>query len=244
MQFYSLTDKGNVREINEDFCFSGQIGDYTVLILADGMGGHNAGETASKIASERIFGFLGKKLSGNLLPGQIMLLLAEALDGANKTIFSQSINQEQLRGMGTTIDVCVIIKNTAYIAHIGDSRVYKITPEGTISKLTKDHSLVEYMIDSGTITREEAEHHPQKNIITRALGIAPDVDSDVFSTTLSEEETLLMCSDGLSNMLSEEEIVTSVCSEKSLSDVARELVELANKAGGTDNITVVLAKQD
>lgn len=242
MQFYMVTDKGLLREINEDFCLSGIINGYTVLILADGMGGHNGGETASKIAGEFIFGYLKENLKENMLPGQIMLMLPEAFEKANSRILRISEENPELSGMGTTADVLIYKNNVAYIAHIGDGRIYTLSPKGELHLITKDHSLVEYMIETGAITREQAAGHPQKNIITKALGISRDVDADVFRTEAEPCEFFLMCSDGLTNMVSEETMAKTILSGKNVEKTAKKLIKLANSAGGNDNITVILAK--
>lgn len=243
MQFYSITDRGQLREINEDSCYSKTIDEYTLLVLADGMGGHRGGETASSKAIEVIVAMLEENLSSKMLPGQIMLLLSDALENANREIIALSKSEPSLAGMGTTCDICLIFKNTAYTAHIGDSRVYKISEKkASMKKLTKDHSLVEYMIETGAITREEAHNHPQKNIILRALGSAEKVNADIFHEKLNAGDILLMCSDGLTNMVSEETVLKTVSSEKKLENCAKKLIKLANAAGGKDNITVVIAE--
>lgn len=242
MQFYSLTDRGLLRENNEDNCYSGEIGGYTLLIVADGMGGHRGGETASRKAIETVVSGLENSLTPKMLPGQIMLLLSEVLENANREIIALSKEASELVGMGTTCDICLIAKNTAYIAHIGDSRIYKLNrKKGSFKRLTKDHSLVEYMIETGTITEEEALNHPQKNIILRALGTSPETNADVSYEKLSPDDILLMCSDGLTNMLTEEDICKIISSDNTPEERAKELVRRANETGGTDNITVVIA---
>ncbi len=243
MQFYSLTDRGMLRENNEDNCYSGEIGGYTLLVVADGMGGHRGGETASRKAIETVVAGLEDALTPKMLPGQIMLLLSEVLENANREIIAISKEAPELVGMGTTCDICLIAKNTAYIAHIGDSRIYKLSSKkGSLTRLTKDHSLVEYMIETGTITEEEALNHPQKNIILRALGTSPETDADVSYEKLSPGDILLMCSDGLTNMLTEEDICKIISSDNTPEEKAKELVRRANETGGTDNITVVIAE--
>lgn len=243
MQLYSITDRGKLRENNEDCCLAKEIGSYTLLILADGMGGHKGGEIASRKAIEEISAIMEKNLTEKMLPGQIMLLLSEALESANKQIISLSKSDSKLVGMGTTCDVCVISKNTVYIAHIGDSRVYKISKKSnSIRKLTKDHSLVEYMIESGAITPQEALNHPQKNVILRALGTSEDIEVDISHEKLSSDDVVLLCSDGLTNMLDESVIAQIVSEGTTPEDSAEKLVQLANEAGGADNITVVIAK--
>lgn len=241
MQFYSLTDRGMLRENNEDRCYAGKFGDYTLLIVADGMGGHLGGETASRKAIETVVSEVENALSKKMLPGQIMLLLSEVLEKANQEIIALSKMDSALVGMGTTCDICLIAKNTAYIAHIGDSRIYKLSKKDNFTRLTKDHSLVEYMIETGTITEEEALNHPQKNIILRALGTSPESEADISYEKLSPGDTLLMCSDGLTNMLTEEVIFEIISSKNTPEEKAKELVRRANEAGGADNITVVIA---
>lgn len=242
MQFTTLTDKGISRPQNEDFCDARQVGKFTLLILADGMGGANSGEVASSMTVKTIFNSLDENLMRNLSLADMPKILSDVVKRTNSAVFELSRSNDKFEGMGTTLEICVISQDTAYIAHIGDSRVYKISPDGNIKKITKDHSLVEYMIDAGTITREEAANHPQKNVITRALGTAPETEADIISFPLSEGDVILMCSDGLSNMISEETMVSVSLSEEELSSRAEKLVQLANDAGGKDNITVILAQ--
>ena len=242
MQFYSISDRGRLRENNEDSCLAKEIGEFTLLILADGMGGHKGGEIASRTAISEIQSILSEELSEKMIPGQIMLLLSDAVEKANSKLFSLSEEESALSGMGTTCDICLIFKSTAYIAHVGDSRVYKIPESGEAKKLTKDHSLVEYMLESGTITPEEAATHPQKNIILRALGTEKEVEVDISHVKLKKGDTLLLCSDGLTNMLDEEVVFKTVREEPDPEKSALRLVERANEAGGTDNITVITAK--
>lgn len=241
MQFYSLTDRGKLRESNEDCCLAKQTDSYTLLILADGMGGHRAGEVASSKTIEAVSSYIEEHLSKNLIPAQIFSILSQAVENANATVYDLSAKDSALLGMGTTLDVCIIIEDTAYIAHIGDGRVYKITAQKELSLLTKDHSLVSYMIETGAITPEEAMHHPQKNVITRALGTSLSAEADIFQVKMREGDRLLLCSDGLSNMLDDETILKVMC-RGSLDKCAQKLVDLANNAGGTDNITVVLSQ--
>ncbi len=242
MQFISLTDKGKHRAKNEDYCVSTQIEGFTVLLLADGMGGANSGEVASTMAIEAVLESLDPALMKNLSLPEIPRTLTRIIDKANKLLFDLSNQDPVYSGMGTTLEVCLTKDDTAYIAHIGDSRVYKITAAGEFTRLTKDHSLVEFMIDSGELTREEAVNHPRKNIITRALGTDSTIEPDIISHPLSEGDVILVCSDGLTNMVSEEDISAIIMSEKTLSDCAQKLIDMANDAGGTDNISVVLAR--
>ena len=241
MQFISITDKGRVRAKNEDNCSAVQVGDFTILILADGMGGANSGEVASSKAIETVLESFDPVFMKNLSLADIPHLLNRVTDKANKLLFSLSTSDVIYNGMGTTLEICVIKGNSVYIAHIGDSRVYKVTSSGEMFRLTKDHSLVEYMIDSGTLSREDAVNHPQRNIITRALGTSPSTEADIITHTLSDGDILLVCSDGLTNMLSETTIAQTASSEDTLETRAQNLVDMANAAGGTDNISVILA---
>ncbi len=243
MQFYTLTDTGLRRTNNEDSCQAKIINGFTVLVLADGMGGANSGEIASSKAIEAVFEVLEKALSKSLSLPEIPRILSKAIDKANTDVHKLSLKDSKNSGMGTTLDICVQAESVVYIAHIGDSRVYKVAKDGSIIKLTKDHSLVEYMLDSGALTPEEAEHHPQKNIITRALGTTVRIEADIFSRTLDDGDRLLLCSDGLTNMLTDDLIASVTSKGLSLSQCAQELVKLANEAGGTDNITVIIAQK-
>lgn len=242
MQFFFLTDKGKHRANNEDNCAAKQISDYTVLVLADGMGGASSGEIASTKAIETVFDNLSETFMKNLRLSDMPHALCVISDKANKNVYEYSLSDDVYHGMGTTLDICIAAQNNLYISHIGDSRVYKITSKGEITQLTKDHSLVEYMVDTGAITREEAVNHPQKNIITRALGTATHTEADIISRSIEKGDFILMCSDGLSNMLSEDKIAETVLNSASLEDGCNELIRLANDAGGTDNITVILAQ--
>ena len=246
MQFYSLTDRGKIREVNEDSCYAGTVGAYTLLILADGMGGHRGGAIASKKAIEITRKILEQSLTGKMLPGQIMLLLSDALCEANREIIALTKNAPTLVGMGTTCDICLLAKNIAYIAHIGDSRIYRFSKShGTLTKLTKDHSLVEYMIETGTITEEEAIHHPQKNIILRALGTEKEVEVDISHVKLKKGDTLLLCSDGLYKTLPNEEILATILRySDNVENAAKMLTHVvqSKQRRGQDNTTVAVLK--
>jgi len=241
LQFYSISDRGKQRFNNEDCCVAKSIGQYTVLILADGMGGHSGGEIASSKAIETVLAALQEKLTRPLIPAQIFSLLSSALKSANDSIYELSLSDPTLYGMGTTIDICIISDHNAYIAHIGDSRVYHITSDGKINLVTKDHSLMQYMIEKGELTKEQAQHHPQKNVIIRALGTSQGVQEDTAIIKLSEGDRLLLCSDGLTNMLEEKDICHVVLKNPQPEVAAPELIRRANDAGGDDNITVIIA---
>ena len=243
MQFYKLTDCGIRRENNEDFCAAETILGYTVLIVADGMGGHNGGEVASRHAVETVMESIRKNIRKSSDSKEIYEIMRKAISCANSEILEMAQKEETLEGMGTTIDVCIADEVSAHIAHIGDSRVYKIDKDGVVSRITRDHSLIEYMLEAGTITPDEAAEHPQRNMITRALGTEEAVEADVYESPLHEGDILLLCSDGLTNMVSEEEVGLIVTASESVQEAAETLVKRANESGGMDNITVIVAKK-
>lgn len=235
-----LTDIGKRRELNEDsFGICGFEGGEPrgFCVLADGMGGHNAGEVASGNAVEIISRELETVLSEESSDG-ISQNIAAAIDLANSEIYEMSLHSPEQAGMGTTTVLAYVKGSLVRVANIGDSRAYIIS-DREICRMTIDHSVVEQLIMSGTITREDAKNHPDKNIITRALGTEEFVDADFFDYEASEGETILLCSDGLTEMVSEEDIAECVKSAESVRSAAEELIAKANENGGTDNITVV-----
>ena len=189
-----VTDKGNVRELNEDFLSYSREDEFSIYVVGDGMGGHNAGEVASKRAVESIICFV--KENFGVIP--LDNLLKDAILHANAKIYSMSQESSGLSGMGTTITAILEVKNIVYIANVGDSACFGINENG-IKKLTKDHSLVQELVDSGCITEGEAKNHPRKNVITRAIGTNSNVDVDVFKVDRHEYKAYLLCTDGLSN---------------------------------------------
>lgn len=238
MDTFGLSDVGCVRELNEDcFCIHGFNEERDgFCVLADGMGGHNAGEVASQHAVKFVADDMQKLLyekSGGI-PGKIN----EAVRDANSKIYKMSCENEIHKGMGTTIVVAFISDGAAFIANVGDSRAYAVRGD-EIVQITKDHSVVAELMMSGMITPEEARKHPQKNIITRAVGTDEDVAADVFEYDFAEGDVLLMCSDGLSTMLDDSEIYEIVNSEENSENTVRRLIDTAKEKGGIDNITVI-----
>lgn len=236
MKISSATSVGLIRPLNEDALLVSELDkNGTVLaIVADGMGGHNAGEVASGkavgIVKEIVTGKRKKKAKNLLLDG---------IENANREIYEMSIHQNNLSGMGTTMTACIAEEGHVTAAQVGDSRLYLIR-ENTITQITKDHSLVEMLVENGRITKEEAKSHPQKNVITRAVGTEKDVLADIYEFSVDEKDIILLCSDGLVNMVDDEEILQTINARKDLSSAADKLVEIAEKNGGTDNITVIL----
>ena len=232
------TDTGRVREINEDAFSVRQISDNCCLmIIADGMGGHNAGETASSTACNIITEKLCTELSdGKFSMDKVFMAMEESIKIANKTLYSNQLADTNLSGMGTTVVAAVVSDNKAYICNVGDSRLYYITD--CVKQVTKDHSYVQDLVDKGLITSEEAEGHPNKNIITRAVGTDIDVDVDCFTLDCESGSKILMCTDGLSNFVSEEDML-SILKSYTPSEANKKLIETANNNGGKDNITVI-----
>jgi PPM family protein phosphatase len=224
--FGDRTDVGRGRPENEDsHLVDPEDGLYAV---ADGMGGHRAGEVASATAIDALkTAFLG---------GQ---RLDQAVSAANAAVFARAAQDAALRGMGTTLTAIALEDSTALLGHVGDSRAY-LMREGAVTQVTEDHSLVEQLVREGRLTPEEAQNHPQRAIITRALGIDPDVQVDTYRIDLKPGDRLLICSDGLTNMLSDDTIAQTLRRHADPQQAADTLVDMANQAGGDDNITVVL----
>lgn len=234
MEYAALTDVGMKRHNNEDSYIVNHVDGNSIFIVADGMGGHNAGEIASLEACRIVEGHILNN-EGDDLPR----VLTEGIQKASRELYIRAAENSEMRGMGTTIDACVIKGDRLYIGHVGDSRVY-IVSEGSIRKITKDHSVVGMMLDSGTITEEEARKHPQRNLITRAVGSTMTVDVDIIQEQIHKGEWVLMCTDGMSNMVPGEEIQKIIINAGNVNEAATRLVERAKENGGDDNITVIL----
>lgn len=230
------TDPGRVREVNQDlFALRPDIG---LALLADGMGGTRAGGVAAEIAVDAALEHLTGVVKREPLRGDH---LGAALKLANTRVIGMSNAISAYRGMGTTLVATAVDGPKGYIAHVGDSRAYRFR-DGAFAQITKDHSLVQEWVDAGAITAEEARHAPNRNVITRAIGAQPSVVADVTEIDLAEDDVLLMCSDGLTGMLSDAEIAAALKAEADLALAGERLVDAANRAGGTDNVTVVLIR--
>jgi protein phosphatase len=237
------TDVGRVREVNQDsFVVSDLLGLY---IVADGMGGHAAGEKASIIAIGTAidifssYDFENQKIIGNDENLSIIDVIKISFKEANNRIIKESISSVHLQGMGTTQVMLVIHNNKAYLGSIGDSRIYLIK-SGEIKQVTKDHSVVQDLINQGLITSEEAKVHPYKNVITKCLGMQAEIEIDTQEIELSKNDILLLCSDGLTGLVDDNEIKNIVLSEPDLNLSVKKLIGLANERGGHDNITVII----
>ena len=236
MKTYSVTDPGMVRDINEDYVFVADepVGSLpNLFMVADGMGGHQAGEFASKYSVDTIRRELIKTKEQD-----IEKALISAIKVANKEIIKKSSNEEKLKGMGTTIIVTTIVSQVMYFANVGDSRLYLIN-QG-ITQLTKDNSLVEEMVRLGGIKPEEAKHHPDKNIITRAIGAKADIEIDFYEHRLNQGDVILICSDGLTDMVEDEEIFYLVSAGRDIVESGELLLNAAKLNGGIDNIGIIL----
>lgn len=232
MRYSTLTDPGKVREINEDNYYA----DGSIFIVADGMGGHQAGEVASTLAIETFLsGFTSK-----LTDAEIPRAMEKAMREANTAIFREAAKASEKEGMGTTCTAAVFQDGQLFLGHVGDSRAY-LWMDGNLEQLTEDHSLVAELVRSGRITEEQALRHPQRNIITRALGIDENVHVDIFEAEVPDRGWLLLCTDGLNGMISDERISEILSGEGNPDDLAGRLVEAALESGGSDNVTVVLA---
>lgn len=245
MKFWARSDRGIVREINEDSynMIAGYPGVPISFIIADGMGGHNSGEIASKMAVDIISNHV-LQLPGLLAKEEnITAIIEQMMMKANAEVYLVSQEQESTHGMGTTLIITIVYNRKIYVGHIGDSRVYLLR-DGQLQRMTTDHSFIEELVRNGSLTREEAEKHPSKNILTRALGCSETIQVDVFSVDMKENDVYLMCTDGLTNTLDENEIKEIIENNKDLEFACNELIRRANEKGGEDNITVILFDND
>jgi PPM family protein phosphatase len=229
-----VTDTGQVRPANEDAYLVGE----SVFAVADGMGGHLAGEVASATALQPI-----EALDGRVFPEatEAVTALREAVVAANAQVSKMAADEPSYRGMGTTLTATMVEGRRIHIAHVGDSRAYLLR-NGHFSQLTDDHTLVQHLVDEGQITREEAATHPQRSIITRAIGVSREVDVDSMSLDLEPGDQLLLCSDGLTGVVEDEVIEGELTPDVDLEEALDRLVERANAAGGPDNITIVILR--
>lgn len=236
MKSCCITDVGQRRSTNQDFVYASEepVGNLpNLFVVADGMGGHRAGDFASRYTVEVILKSVRADRERNPIK-----IIRKAIETANLKVLEKANSSEELAGMGTTVVAATVIGHYIYVANVGDSRVYLI--RDTIEQITKDHSLVEEMVRIGEINREQARNHPDKNIITRAVGVSSRVRIDFFDIKLERSDIILMCSDGLSNMIEDDEIERIIKEGNDLPEIALELIGEANQNGGKDNIAVVL----
>ena len=241
MHVTGVTNKGKERSRNEDSCYAVQDSGLALLVVADGMGGHQAGNVASEIAvstAEKYWESINrdKPLSDREAKDLVKDLIIEA----NQSVISEADNSFDKRGMGTTLTVGLLSGNRLTIGHIGDSRAYLVNSD-RIELLTRDHSLLEQLIESGQVRPEEAKNHPKRHVLTRALGASSELQIDIIDYDIEPGSALLFCTDGLTNLVEDHEILTVVTGQKDPQLQAESLIALANARGGHDNITVVIA---
>ena len=240
MKTYSITDTGALREMNQDYFFASDdpVGNLPNLyIVADGMGGHKAGDYASRYTTQRVVASVSRD------PGEEPVsIIKEAINTANKILIEEAAEDESKQGMGTTLVVATIIDGKLYVANVGDSRLYIVNDN--IRQVTRDHSLVAEMVRLGEVDVAAAREHPDKNIITRAIGAKENVEADFFEVELQEGDRIVICTDGLTNMVEDTELCRLISQKKDISEIGAELILKANKNGGLDNIAVVLVEID
>ena len=236
MKTFSLTDVGRVRESNQDYVYTSEspVGNLpNLFIVADGMGGHNAGDFASKYTVEQIVAYIEKAPMTNPVD-----LIRGAVTKANSSLMAQAKSDVSLSGMGTTVVIATIMGDCMYVANVGDSRLYLLRDE--LTQITRDHSLVQEMVRMGEMDASEAKFHPDKNIITRAVGAFEELDIDFFEERVQPGDMILMCTDGLSNMVDETDMRQIIQTGRDVVEKVQHLVEAANHGGGKDNITVAI----
>ncbi len=239
MKVFAKSDIGKAREMNQDAYYAYEPSDSVGLyIVADGMGGYNGGEVASTMAVNATKNYIESNFSQiEHTKESILELVKNAIEYANMLVYEKAKEVKELEGMGTTIEVALVQNNRVYIGHIGDSRIYRIR-KNFIRKLTTDHSYVEKLVKDGTISRDEAVHHPKKNMLTKALGCTSFVEPDVSVKGFQKDDILVITSDGLTNMVSDEEIYNIVTDN--IEVATDKLINKANENGGLDNITVII----
>ena len=242
MTYFGITDKGSVRAVNQDAFRAEDVPERgaAALVLCDGMGGERAGEVASETAAGAFAEYALERFSDDV-PPLADDTAREAAAWANLRVYDRAMRDDACRGMGTTLVAAVITAEDCVIVNEGDSRCYWMA-EGQLQQVTKDHSLVQEMVDAGLIDREQARTHPRRNVITRAVGMERRVPCDIFRIDLRPGDTLLLCSDGLSNMVTDRELAGVLSHETELKDAGEKLLSMALERGAPDNVTVLLAR--
>lgn len=238
---FSRTDIGKSRKVNQDYVYATQekIGNLTNLfIVADGMGGHAAGDYASRTAVETVVSTIEDSFEKNSVK-----LLTKAVETANSVVYKEAVAKPELAGMGTTMVAATFVGRYLQAINVGDSRIYIIRGE-EIKQISRDHSLVEEMVRSGSIPKEQARNHPDKNIITRAVGVKNHVEPDVYTEELQKGDCVLLCSDGLTNMVDDETMRSIVAETEDVAEATKRLIDMANEQGGRDNISAVLIRYE
>lgn len=237
------TDAGRMRTMNQDvFDYGTLSSDACYAVVCDGMGGENAGNVASQMACDIISNRIRTGFREGIDQNSIRNLLMSAVTAANVEVHNSAVANPEFKGMGTTVVAALLEKNTLHVAHVGDSRAYIIN-KNEFTQVTRDHSFVQELLEQGKISDEDAMHHPQRNLITRAVGVEKNVCIDYLETMLNADDRVLICTDGLTNSCTSSTIYNTVLNN-SLEAVPERLIDLANEAGGTDNITIVLLAEE
>ena len=240
MEVWGLTDPGLVRAQNQDYFLMQQLGKYDlVAVVCDGMGGARSGNVASKLAAEVFLKEAGRGYRPGMTAEQAEYLLRTAVAIANTAVYENAQLSEEMKGMGTTLVAVMILGRTAYFANVGDSRGYLLNQNG-VTRITVDHSVVELMVQRGELTPEQAKSYPGKNLITRAVGTEPNVECDTFQTDVHPGDCFLLCTDGLTNQMADQEILFEVIHGFRKEDCCRRLIGIARDRGAPDNVTAVL----
>jgi serine/threonine protein phosphatase PrpC len=242
MNIYAETDVGMVRQMNQDAYYISEENDnYKLCILADGMGGYTGGEIASRLACVSAADYIKKNFEDGkpYTKEELMQIVSDAMQQANAIVYEKSREEKELEQMGTTLEICLIYNNRVFIGHIGDSRIYRIR-QGIMRKITVDHSYVQKLVKDGTITKEEAIHHPKKNMLMKALGCEEKIEPDIMVKGFNSNDIILICSDGLTNMIAEQEIYNIIV--ENIETATQNLIKKAKELGGYDNITVIIIK--
>jgi len=244
MELWGITDSGKVRRQNQDVfkVLYDEERDVAVLVVCDGMGGARAGNVASALAAKAFMHYMGKYIEDVGTPGDIAVKMADAVQAANRAVYEKSLYDEEFAGMGTTLTAAMSTCDGEVVVNVGDSRVYHVTLGG-ITQITKDHSVVEDMVIRGDLTRAEARRHPKKNLITRALGTSLTEEPDVFFLCLEPGEFILLCSDGLSNVVMDSEMLFELQRGSTVRECCEKLVETALSRGAPDNVTAVIFRK-
>ena len=241
MQIWGLTDPGNIRSQNQDAYNIVEFGhDRALMIVCDGMGGAKSGNVASSMAAEAFVAEVRRSQRLALSVERVKQILLGALELANKAVYEHAKLGDEYSGMGTTLVAAFLLKNTAVVINVGDSRAYHFSAQG-VHQVTRDHSIVELMVQRGELTPEQAKTYPGKNLITRAVGTEPEVEGDLYVQELHKDDCLLLCSDGLSNEMDDQEILFEVVHGMKKSTCCERLLSIAKNRGAPDNVTVVRA---
>ncbi len=245
LEFGAYSHRGKVRKRNEDSYYTPSC-KYNIdglFMVADGMGGHNAGDVASKMVVKEITSYFKQHTDTINTSEDVKRLMFESITRANKIIYDYSLIDDKCSGMGTTLTMAYLFNGKVYIGHIGDSRGY-IVRDNVAYQITRDHSLVQELLDNGSITMADVDHHPQRNVITRALGTDEEVKIDYYEEELKDGDIILLCTDGLINHVDIEDVGNFIAANNNLEDLAKALIREALEGGGIDNITVVIVQYD